>query len=80
MNSRFIYEFLYYFSLAYLGIAGFIYVITMLIIFLDKKKTYFNAIAGMTNRKFTQIFAAIISPMILALGWPFLFPFINHNK
>ena len=78
--SKLIYDCLYYFSLAYLLIAGVIYVITMLIILLDKKKRYFNDIAGLSRHRSVQIFAAFLSPLILAIGWIFLFPFTSGGK
>ena len=78
--SKLIYDCLYYFSLAYLLIAGVIYVITMLIILLDKKKRYFNDIAGLSRHRSVQIFAGILSPLILAIGWIFLFPFTSGGK
>ena len=78
--SQLIFDCLYYFSLAYLLIAGVIYVITMLIILLDKEKRYFNSIAGLSRRRSVQIFAGLLSPLILALGWIFLFPFTSGGK
>lgn len=78
--SKLIYDCLYYFSLAYLLIAGVIYVITMLIILLDKEKRYFNSIAGLSRHRAVQIFAGLLSPLILAIGWIFLFPFTSGGK
>ena len=46
-----VYSFLYYFSLGYLIIAAIAYVILMLMIFLDKKKKFFNAITTQTSRR-----------------------------
>ena len=70
-----VFHFLYYCSVAYLSIAAVIYVITMLAILLDKEKRFFNEVAGMSRLRGVQIFTAIVSPIILALGWVFLFPF-----
>ena len=78
--SKLIYDCLYYFSLAYLLIAGVIYVITLLIILLDKEKRYFNSISGLSRHRSVQIFAGLLSPLILALGWIFLFPFTSGGK
>ena len=80
MNQGPVFNFLYYFALVYLGIAGVIYLITMLIILLDKKKTYFNHLAGMSSRRWLQILVGILSPIILAVGWIFLFPFTSGKK
>ena len=66
-----VYSFLYYFSLGYLIIAAIAYVILMLLIFLDKKKKFFNAITTQTSSRSVQIFSAIVSPMVMALGWIF---------
>ena len=78
--SKLIYDCLYYFSLAYLLIAGVVYVIILLAIFLDKKKRYFNNIAGLSHRRSVQIFTALLSPLILAIGWIFLFPFTSGDE
>ena len=78
--EKLIFNVLYYFSMAYLIIAGVIYVVTLLIIFLDKKKRYFNNIAGLSHRRSVQIFTAFLSPLILAIGWIFLFPFTSGDE
>ena len=78
--SKLIFDCLYYFSLAYLLIAGVIYVITVLIILLDKQKRYFNSIAGLSSNRAIQIFAGLLPPLILAIGWIFLFPFTSGGK
>ena len=59
----------------YLIIAAVIYVIVMLVIFLDKKKKFFNEVAEMSSLRSVQIFAAIVSPIVIALGWIFLIPY-----
>ncbi len=78
--SKLIYDCLYYLSLAYLLVAGVIYVITLAIIFLDKKKRFFNNIAGSSPHRSVQIVTAFLSPLILAIGWIFLFPFTSGGK
>ena len=78
--SHSIYNFLYYFSLVYLAIAGLVYVITVLIILFDKKNIFFKEIASRTNRRPVQIFAVFTAPLIFALGWIFLFPFVSSRK
>ena len=78
--SKLIYDCLYYFSMAYLLVAGVIYAITLAVIFLDKKKRFFNNIAGLSPRRSVQIFAAFLSPLILAIGWIFLFPFTSGDE
>ena len=79
MNQGLVFNFLYYFAVVYLTIAGIIYLITVLIILLDKKKRFFNEISGMSQHRSVQILAAITSPMILAIGWIFLFPFTSRK-
>ena len=78
--SKLIYSCLYYFSLAYLLIAGVVYVITLLAIFLDRKKRFFNNITELSPHRSVQIFTGLISPLILALGWIFLFPFTSGDE
>lgn len=80
MNQGFVFNFLYYFALVYLGIAGVIYLITMLIILLDKKKSYFNHLAAMSFPRWVRILIGILSPIILAVGWIFLFPFTSGKE
>ena len=80
MNQGFVFNFLYYFALVYLGIAGVIYLITMLIILLDKKKSYFNHLAAMSSPRWVRILVGIGSPIILAVGWIFLFPFTSGKE
>ncbi len=71
---------LYYLSLSYLLIAGIVYVITLLIIFLDKKKRFFNEVVSFSSNRAVQMITAFISPVIFALGWVFLFPFACNRK
>ena len=66
--SKLIYDCLYYLSLAYLLVAGVIYVITLAIIFLDKKKRFFNSFAELYPHRSDQIVAAFLSPLIFALA------------
>ena len=80
MNQGLVFNFLYYFAVVYLAIAGIIYLITMLIILLDKKKTYFNHLEGLSSRRWLRILVGISSPIILAIGWIFLFPFTSGKK
>lgn len=75
-----IFNCLYFLALSYLIIAAVIYVITVLIIFLDKKKRYFNSISEMSSSRPVQIITAMITPLIMALGWVFLFPFRSEKK
>lgn len=71
---------LYYLSLSYLAIAGIVYVITLLIIFLDKKKRFFQNIASLSSNYAVQMITAFLTPLVFALGWVFLFPFACNRK
>ena len=66
---------LYYLSLSYLDIAGSVYIVTLLVIFLDKKKRFFDNVASLTSNHAVQMITAILTPLVFALGWVFLFPF-----
>ena len=71
---------LYYLSLSYLAIAGIVYVITLLVIFLDKKKRFFQHVASLSSNYAVQMITAFMTPLIFALGWVFLFPFVSSKK
>lgn len=71
---------LYYLSLSYLLIAGIVYVITLLIIFLDREKRFFNNVAAISSNRAVQMITAFLTPVIFALGWVFLFPFACNRK
>ena len=71
---------LYYLSLSYLVIAGIVYIVTLLIIFLDKKKSFFRHVASLSSNYAVQMIAAFLTPLVFALGWVFLFPFACNRK
>ena len=71
---------LYYLSLSYLVIAAIVYIITLLVIFLDKEKRFFGHVASLSSNRAVQMFTAFLTPAVFALGWLFLFPFACNRK
>ena len=74
-----VYDLLFYFASAYLIIAGIVYIVTLLIIFLDKQKRFFDHVARLSSNRSVQIITAILTPAVFALGWIFLFPFTSSQ-
>ena len=69
----------YYCSLAYMIIAGIIYLASMLFILSGRGKVFFNSFGKNPAMRRYHIIMVILVPLIFALGWVFLFPFTNNK-
>ena len=72
------YQFLYYFSVAYLAIAALVYIVLLILLFsgFDERK---HARGHETNKLF-YFNLVVISPVVLALFWIFFLPSILMKK
>ena len=65
----------YYCSLAYMTVAGIIYLASLLLVLTNGEKCFFNRIGKKTDSRKYRVAMAVLVPLVFALGWGFLIPF-----
>ena len=67
----------YYGSLAYVAVAGIIYLASLLLVLTDGKRCFFNRIGKKPVQRKYRLAMVVLVPLVFALGWGFLIPFKN---
>ena len=65
----------YYCSLAYVAIAGIIYLVSLLLVLTNGEKCFFNRIGKKTDARAYRVAMTVLVPLVFALGWGILIPF-----
>ena len=65
----------YYCSLAYVSVAGVIYLASLLLVLTDGERIFFNRIEKTPAARKYRAAMVILVPLVFALGWGFLIPF-----
>ena len=65
----------YYCSLAYVLVAGIIYLATLLLVLTSGKRCFFNRFEKKPAQRKYRLAVVILVPLVFSLGWGFLIPF-----
>ena len=69
----------YYCSLAYMVVAGVIYLASLLLVLTNREKCFSTRIGKKPARKY-RVAMAVLVPLVFALGWGFLIPFAGMRQ